>query len=1048
MSHSPKSGKETIEELIAEAKIPGQPIQFIPIEDRMAAKSDAEVRRRRKYKKANLWSGERFGEDRLSSYALYNRVLADPNLAALFITDAEKDELARRIEEFTDEWIYPALQGKRGTLDTIKDDADYSIVFQDPRFIDAVTVNFDSTLNVIYFNSEWLATGVQYETFADMVNDEDYRAERASFARMVEAGELIRAEADPDFPGGLEAFTAARSQARIDIAQLLNKETIASDAFWGVSSQEFQVNLESISQDRSLDDSKGIDDETWEIIRNSQPAEAAQWFVDNKEAMELEFAANTTYRNDEATAWFYTEKAEQVAKYVERYQPLSSVRNDMVLAPLIAESIRGFDSTTAIAMANNLYGELVNLAIQYPSIKDRTMLWTMLESGERGVSLHSVLDRTLRNAVNTSEGGSVWLEAMDAQGLDLVSLWQISGRQATSQEDMLNSVIAAGAEAGVLPNLILDPEAVNRRSFIISMLNGKYDDLDGYAREAIISGIDADISNLTDDKGKIFQTLSSNNLAEFTRSFARSILVTDVADAVLKNSIISAGGDELLKQMEQGLGLSPEAFINAYRNLGIDSKTKYATQWQSTIGDLTQNIPKVSTNPQLTNMIDSGASNFSTGSYQSIYAHAEELTTQMLRRYPDYDREDLFDGTIDADLEIAGESPTGFTERVNMFVNQVFQGLIGDDDLAAGIIDEYGSANEFFAANMHLQEADSAEIQSALEGIPELSTLLEEVKTEEELAEELADELRIEDAGALRTVLSSFAGDLTLSQQANLNQQASMLLDSLTSGDAPMFESQDDVLNSTEFLTELKGFREDILNRDAGFTGAEQSVAQYVQGLDLLPEDVTSALRSAQSAFSQLEVTGMSPEDILASEEFQASITEATDAGDARRLRLEEDKIFEEERRVAKADQQFARNAQETLDPAFRKYVERLMGSSVSDELINDLLPDLLRQFKASGESELSGGFVGYNRRAEKDGATGETTYVRSDEETRGELDARSLAQQKVELGDRFGNFASEQGFGLQKLLGRQRQLRVGRIRTAAPTGGRRVNNPNLGVGL
>ena len=1042
MSH--KSGEETIEELIAEAKIPGEPIQFIPIEDRLAAKSDAEVKRRRKYKKANLWSGERFGEDRLSSGALYNRVLADPNLAALFITDIEKDELARRIDEFTDEWIYPALQGKRGTLDTIKDDADYSIVFQDPRFIDAITTNFNSTLNIIYFNSEWLSTGVQYETFADMVNDEEYRAERASFARMVEAGELMRAEADPDFPGGLEAFAAARNQARKDIAQLLNKETIASDAFWGVSSPEFQVNLELISQDLSLDDSKGIDDETWEIIRNSQSPDAAQWFVDNKEAMELEFAANTTYRNDEATAWFYTEKAEQVTKYVERYQPLSSVRNDMVLAPFIAESVRGFDSTTAIAMANNLYGELVNLAIQYPSIRDRTKLWTMLESGERGVSLHSVLDRTLRNAVNTSEDGGVWLETMDAQGLDLVSLWQISGRQATSQEDMLKSVIAAGVEAG-LPNLILDPEAVNRRSFIISMLNGKYDDLDGYAREAIISGIDADISNLTNDKGQIFQTLSSNNLAEFTRSFARSILITDVADAVLKNSIISAGGSELLKQMEQGLGLSPEAFINAYRNLGIDSKTKYANQWQSTIGDLTQSLDvKVSTNPQLTNMIDSSASNFSTGSYQSIYAHAEELTTQMLRRYPDYDREDLFDGTIDADLEIAGESPTGFAERVTMFVNQVFQELIGDDDLAAGIIDEYGSANEFFAANMHLQEADSAEIQAALEGIPELATLLEKEKTEEEIAEEL----RIADAGALRTLLSSFAGDLTLSQQATLNQQASMLLDSLTSGDAPMFESQDDVLNSTEFLTELEGFREDILNRDAGFTGAEQSVAQYVQGLDLLPEDVTSALRSAQSAFSQLEATGMSAEDILASEEFQASITEATDAGDARRLRLEEDKIFEEERRVAKADQQFARNAQETLSPAFRKYVERLMGSSVSDELINDLLPDLLRQFKASGESELSGGFVGYNRRAEKDGATGETTYVRSDEETRGELDARSLAQQKVELGDRFGNFASQQGFGLQKLLGRQRQLRVGKIRTAAPTGGRRVNNPNLGVGL
>ena len=332
---------------------------------------------------------------------------------------------------------------------------------------------------------------------------------------------------------------------------------------------------------------------------------------------------------------------------------------------------------------------------------------------------------------------------------------------------------------------------------------------------------------------------------------------------------------------------------------------------------------------------------------------------------------------------------------------------------------------------------------------------MKEVKTEEQLAEELsqrelveAERKRIEDAGFFQNFVSSFFDDLTLSQQTYLSQQAAGLLQDLTSGDAPMFESQADVLTSPDFRSELLKFKDDILDREAGFTDAEQAVAQYVQGLDLLPEDVPAALRNAQSAFSQLEVTGMSIEDILASEEFLSSITEVTDAGDARRLRLEEDKIYEEERRVAQVDQQFMRNAQEVLDPAFRRYVERLMGSSVSDELINDLLPDLLRQFKASGESELSGGFVGYNRRAEIDGATGETTYVRSDDETREELDARSLSQQKIELGNRFGDFASQQGFGLQKLLGRQKEMRVGRIRTAVPTGGRRVNNPNLGVGL
>ena len=1042
------------------------PIQFIPIPDRLAAITDTEIRYRKKGvpskqvprlkesygPNVHLYDPDApfGGENTLDASRLEEMVLADPTLAALFITDEEKEELTRRIELFVETWSYPILfesgiSGPRG-FRTISDSADYNVVFQTPEFIDEITrysLGLGQSWSIYHFNTQWLATGVKYETFADMVNDDAYREERSLFSRIVQAGELLRADMDPNYPGGQEAFLADLAQARVDIAEFLKVESIATDAYWAISNPEFQQELELISQDRSLNDSRGIDEETWEIIRNSQPPEAAQWFIDNKEQMELEFLANTNYDNDSAATWFFVEKAPTLKEHLKRFEPLTSVEHDSIIAPYIAETIRGFDSVTAVSIANNLYSALKALAIQNPTVEDRLMLWTMLESGDNGVSLHSVLDNTLRNAVNTAEGGESWLEAIDARGLDLVWLWELSDKEDTSQKGMLDSIIEAGVAIG-LPTIVLDPEAVNRRSFIIDMLNGRYDDLDGYSREAIISGIDAEIPFLTDDTGQVFQTLSTNNLTAFSVAFDNQISITDLVDAVLKNSILSAGGEELLAQMEQGLGTSPEAFVNAYRTLDIDQNTKYAAQWQFAIKNLTDALPKVSTDLQLTNMIDNSASNFGTASYQSIYNHAEELTTQMLRRYPDYDREDLFDGTIDADLAVAGEAPTGFAERVTMFVNQQFQNLIGDDTLAAGIIEEYGSANEFFAANMHLQEADSAEIREALENIPELTDLLQVEKTEEEIAEEL----RIADAGALRDFLSSFAGDLTLSQQAVLTQQASSLLESLTGGDAPMFESQDAVLTSTEFLDELTGFRDDILDREAGFTGAEQAVAQYVQGLDLLPEDVASALRSAQSAFSQLEATGMSTEDILGSEEFNASITEVTDAGDARRLRLEEDKIFEEERRVARADQQFARNAQETLSPAFRKYVERLMGSSVSDELINDLLPDLLRQFKASGESELSGGFVGYNRRAEKDGATGETTYVRSDEETRGELDARSLAQQKVELGDRFGNFASQQGFGLQKLLSRQRELRIGRIRTAAPTAGRQIRNPSLGVGL
>lgn len=1049
------------------------PIQFVPIPDRLAAITDTEIRYRRKGvpskriprlkesygPNVDLYDPDApfGGENPLDASRLEEMVLADPTLAALFITDEEKEELTRRIELFVETWSYPILfesgiSGPRG-FRTISDSADYNVVFQTPEFIDEITrfsLGLGQSWSIYHFNTQWLATsGVKYETFADMVNDDAYREERSLFSRIVQSGELLRADMDPNYPGGQEAFLADLAQARVDIAEFLKVESIATDAYWAISNPEFQQELELISQDRSLNDSRGIDEQAWETIRNSQPPEAAQWFIDNKEQMELEFLANTNYDNDSAETWFFVEKAPILLEHLKRFEPLTSVEHDSIIAPYIAETIRGFDSVTAVAIANNLYSALKALAIQNPTVEDRLMLWTMLESGDSGVSLHSVLDNTLRNAVNTAEGGESWLEAIDARGLDLVWLWELSDKEDTSQKGMLDSIIEAGVAIG-LPTIVLDPEAVNRRSFIIDMLNGRYDDLDGYSREAIISGIDAEIPFLTDDTGQVFQTLSTNNLTAFSVAFSNQISVTDLVDAVLKNNILSAGGEELLAQMEQGLGTFPEAFVNAYRTLDIDQNTKYATQWQFAIKNLTDALPKVSTDLQLTNMIDNSASNFGTASYQSIYNHAEELTTQMLRRYTDYDREDLFDGTIDADLAAAGEAPTGFAERVTMFVNQQFQNLIGDDTLAAGIIEEYGSANEFFAANMHLQEADSAEIREALENIPELTDLLQAEKTEEEIAEEL----RIADAGALRDFLSSFAGDLTLSQQAVLNQQASSLLESLTGGDAPMFESQDAVLTSTEFLDELTGFRDDILDREAGFTGAEQAVAQYVQGLDLLPEDVASALRSAQSAFSQLEATGMSTEDILGSAEFKASITEVTDAGDARRLRLEEDKIYNEERTLARADQLFAQNVQEVLDPAFRKYVERLMGSSVSDELINDLLPDLLRQFKASGQSGMTGGFGGVSA------GTGDLSMgeVERDEfgnqtsESQESLDARSLAlrriEQQAELGDRFSAFASEQGLGLQRLLNRQKELRVGRVRTAAPTGGRQIRNPSLGVGL
>ena len=544
-----------------------------------------------------------------------------------------------------------------------------------------------------------------------------------------------------------------------------------------------------------------------------------------------------------------------------------------------------------------------------------------------------------------------------------------------------------------------------------------------------------------------------------------------VSHSIRQQILSVAGGEDLLNSWESMGVQTMDGLMNMVENGTLDGGTYDFT----TVSEQIANAAPVSQRQsqvqgRLTNaglgllpVIERGSAT------QAAVNHFNNLFNRDEYRiaYPSvFDREQA---VMDSDE---------FKEMLTVFVDQSLEQVMSQSALTQAMIELYGSSrNVVEAANIDPTNMTSGEYIDALEefGLALSTTILDGTHTPES----------VDKFSTLRDSFKNSQGDVTEVQkfmrEAVLSyaekegitdvEDISSLLDAALSfadsniGPLRVYQSPEDFMESdiqgeiSRIATEQG--EADIKKAEAeAEADAEEALSKlrtsslrtFIEDQGLNPADVATFGNFAQSLFNQLESSAeedTTPEEIIASAEFTEAFAKERKVFDEREADYAErraEKELEEETPLQKAmkERQVADTAHSLLAPQLQEHIRKFLGSSVN---YNDLAnpADTQRDFEKYVQDQQA---MTAERAQDQSGtgylATQTTGEVLSFGDFINKLDSD---ESPTSSADFYQSFLTTQ-LGNEVLVGKQRQGRVNRIRTATPTGGRQIQNPSLGVGL
>lgn len=288
--------------------------------------------------------------------------------------------------------------------------------------------------------------------------------------------------------------------------------------------------------------------------------------------------------------------------------------------------------------------------------------------------------------------------------------------------------------------------------------------------------------------------------------------------------------------------------------------------------------------------------------------------------------------------------------------------------------------------------------------------------------------LRVEKATAL-------AGDAPFAQRVALIAASESLLDDLRLADT---QGLDDaaLIASEEFNTQLAERFHDIAFADV----SDEAISGFLEAQALDPALVSGLSSEASALLSQLsgleKFSDFTPEQIIGTSEFTEAFATARGVAEERASDIAYDLSPSAQ---ALEDQQRKDARFSLFEPAFQERLSRFAGTGASDVLSTLDQGQVQRDFEQ---------FVLDQQRGTASGGPNDSFQTELSSQTTGEVRTyEQLLDTSRDPDALFEEFLN-QNFSSSQILGRQRQGRVSRIRTNAPTGGRQIRNPQLGVGL
>lgn len=861
---------------------------------------------------------------------------------------------------------------------------------------------------------------------------------RASIQSIV----LYEVENNEEYPLRLREFATANRKALAEEVRILTTGSIFKDVVGAATNVNWLEGVEpgSLTYEMAGSEWFTIEDRILALTGN-RPDER----LERRLAQELRDAESTD------PVKYFTENWEpNIREFTSAYDRIDVNGYDGTLNPLVERwldpNIKG---QLRVDLRNSLKQKLLehfnNTGTQNKQDLVRDYLGVTDESPAPD---YSGYEAAINDYMAIMVGDDGIVAGLTASGLDYRRLLELApaGTVLNTTEEIIDYVYGyvedwngsdAGQAAPIVPTSTrVDSNVLIRRELIKVLGGGTFANIPNSMYGALFDRIESELED-ANRIGNIVQ--DSAGVEGFINKHAARLVASS-----LRQQVLSVEGGELLVQAWESMGVQTmDGLVNMVSTGDLDGTTY---SFDSISSQLTNAAPFSQRQAQVQASLSSAglnllpeilrgdATNDAISKFNELFASDEYKLAY----------ENVFDRT-NAVLEA-----DAYTSILPTYVDQALETSMGNSPLLDAMIDLYGSArNMVTASGINPTNMTSKEYVSSLEefGMSLSTRMLDKTHTPESVDKFSNLRDSFENSGGEATDLQKMirASVLTFAEGAGITDvdEIGALINEAMSfannniGPLRVFQSADDFIDRAD----IQGQIGKIAGEQTFGKLRTEGIREFIEGQFLDSSQVVSLGGFAQSLFDDLESLsedGATPKDILESDEFIQAFAKERQAADERA----EAKAEAESPMVKQArERQTANMAHTLLDPQLQAHVGKFLGATgdIGDPAdvqreFEKFVQDQQAQTSAQAQSQTGTGWL----------STQTTGEVLSFGDYLNKLDS---VQSPSSSANFYQSFLTQR-LGSDVLVGKQRQTRVNRIRTASPTGGKQIRNPSLGVGL